>query len=196
MVVHPFNGSRFNLPEETSLTKTIRRQPQMDGLYWSHRSSYLTTLMTRHTMRTAVSAHTMMTAFFSVGRCVMRDEIRDPTVASVTFCARSSSPTTAGGVGEFMRVETDERVCGSAVTRQRNAIAKVNTRLHVPMMLRYENITQNVVSLAFSRNTVVETQNRLSYYKASANDNVKAMRKYPSPTVSGLLLQNRCQAAL
>lgn len=147
-------------------------------------------------MRTAVSAHTTMTAFFRVGRCVMKDEIRDPTVASVTFFARSSSPTTADGVVEFKCVEGDERVCGSAVTRQRNAIANVNTRLYVPMMLRYENITQNVVSLFFSRNTVVETQNQLSYYKVSANDNVKAMRKYPSPSVSELLLQNRYQAAL
>lgn len=148
-------------PDSTSLRKHLWPKPSTDNhkwiscLYWSHRSSYLTTLMTRHTMRTAVSAHTTMTAFFRVGRCVMRDEIRDPTVASVTFCARSSSPTTADGVVEFKCVEGDERVCGSAVTRQRNAIANVNTRLYVPMMLRYENITQNIVSLFFSRNTVV-----------------------------------------
>lgn len=95
---------------------------------------YLTTLMTRHTMRTAVSAHTAMTAFFRVGRCVMRDEIRDPTVASVTFCGRSSSPMTTGGVVECV-VAGDERVCGSALTRQRAATAKVKARLNAPMML-------------------------------------------------------------
>lgn len=119
--------------------------------------------MTRHTTRTAVSAHTTMTAFFRVGRCVMRDEIRDPTVASVMFCAPSSAPMTTDGVVEF---RGDGRVCGSALTRQRNASAKVKARLCAPMMLRNENITQNVVALFFSQNTVAETQKQLSYYWA------------------------------
>lgn len=95
----------------------------------------------------------------------MRDEIRDPTVASVTFCAPSSSPTTTAGVVEFkVVVEGDERVCGSALTRQRNASAKVQARLCAPMMLRNENITHNVVALFFSQNTVAERQKQLSYY--------------------------------
>lgn len=67
----------------------------------------------------------------------MRDEIRDPTVASVMFCTRSSSPMTTDGVVELKGVvEGDERVCGSALTRQRNASAKVKARLCAPMMLR------------------------------------------------------------
>lgn len=67
----------------------------------------------------------------------MRDEIRDPTVASVTFCAPSSPPMTTDGVVELKGVvEGDERVRGSALTRQRNARAKVKARQGAPMMLR------------------------------------------------------------
>lgn len=115
-------------------------------VYGSHRSSYLTTLMTRHTMRTAVSAHTTMTAFFRVGRCVMRDEIGDPTVASVALCGRPYSPITADDVVEFRCVAGDGCVCGSALTRQRAATAKVKARLCAPMILQYENFTKTVLS--------------------------------------------------
>lgn len=153
------NISDPNYPHTTTNTSTD---------YGSPRSSYLTTLMTRHTMRTAVSAHTTMTAFFRVGRCVMSDEIRDPTVASVALCARPSSLMTAVGVVEFRLVAGDECVCGSARTRQRTATAKVKARLCAPMMLQYGNVTKNVVSQVFTQ--VVETQKQLSYYRAAVNE--------------------------
>lgn len=76
----------------------------------------------------------------------MRDEIRDPTVSSVALCARPSSPMTTDGVVEFRCVAGDECVCGSALTRQTAATAKVKARLCAPMMLQYVNITKYVVS--------------------------------------------------
>lgn len=91
--------------------------------------------MTRTVMRTAVSTQMKITMFFRVGRCVMRDEIRDPTAASVTLLVSPSS---------LMMDEDDEdddddvelncvagegRVCGSPLTRQRAAITKVKIRL-------------------------------------------------------------------
>lgn len=115
-----------------------------------------------------------MTAFFRVGRCVMRDEIRDPTVASVRFCARSSSPMTTDGV-EFKRgVEGDDRVCGSALTRQRNASAKVNARLRAPMMLRCETLTQNVVAWFFLPKHSSWNAKAAVILRSVDNDNVNA----------------------
>lgn len=91
-------------------------------------------------------AHTAMTAFFRVGRCVMIDEIRDPSVASVAFSFRPSSPLTAQAVVEFKCVAGDGCVSGSALTRQRAATAKVNARLRAFIVLQYENNTKNAVS--------------------------------------------------
>lgn len=87
----------------------------------------LTTLMTRHVMRAAVSTQMKMTMFFRVGRCVITDEIRDPTAASVTLCVSSSWLMMEDDV-EFNCV-ADEIVSGSPLTRQRAAAMKVKTRL-------------------------------------------------------------------
>lgn len=87
----------------------------------------LTTLMTRHVMRAAVSTQMKITMFFRVGRCVIRDEIRDPTAVSVTLCVSSSWLMMEDEV-EFNCV-ADEIVSGSPLTRQRVAAMKVKTRL-------------------------------------------------------------------
>lgn len=94
----------------------------------------LTTLMTRHVMRAAVSTQMKITMFFRVGRCVIRDEIRDPTAASVTLFACSSWLMTEDDV-ELKCVAGGEGVCGTPWTRQRAAIIKVKARLYVTMML-------------------------------------------------------------
>lgn len=101
----------------------------------------LTTLMTRHVMRTAVNTQMKITTFFRVGRCVIRDEIRDPTAASVTLLVSSSSLMMDDDV-EFTCVAGEERVCGSPLTRQRAATIKVKTRLYVTMVLKWENTSR------------------------------------------------------
>lgn len=95
----------------------------------------LTTLMTRHVMRAAVSTQMKMTMFFRVGRCVIRDEIRDPTAASVTLCVSSSWLMMDDDVEFDCVLAAEERVCGSQLTRQRAAIIKVKARLYVTMVL-------------------------------------------------------------
>lgn len=90
--------------------------------------AYLTTLMTKHMMRTAVNTQMKITMFFSVGRCVFGDEIRDPTAASVTLFV-SSPPLLMDGDVEFNCVADEEIVCGSPLTRQRATIIQVKTRL-------------------------------------------------------------------
>lgn len=84
--------------------------------------------MTRHVMRAAVNTQMKMTLFFRVGRYVIRDEIRDPTAASVALFVGPPSLMMDGDVG-FNCVAGEERVCGSPLTRQRAAIRKVKARL-------------------------------------------------------------------
>lgn len=100
-----------------------------------NRPAYLTTLMTRHVMRAAVSTQMKMTMFFRVGRCVIRDEIRDPTAASVTLFLSPSSLMTGGDV-ELKCVAGEDRVRGSPLTRQRATTSKVNARLCDTMVKR------------------------------------------------------------
>ena len=91
--------------------------------------------MTRTVMRTAVSTQMKITMFFRVGRCVMRDEIRDPTAASVTLLVSPSSlmmdedDDDDDDDVELNCVAGEGRVCGTALTRQRAATTKVKTRL-------------------------------------------------------------------
>lgn len=96
----------------------------------------LTTLMTRHVMSAAVNTQMKMTMFFRVGRCVISDEIRDPTAASVTLCVTCPSSLMMDDDDdvEFNGVAGEDRVCGSPPTRQRAATIKVKTRLHVNMV--------------------------------------------------------------
>lgn len=80
--------------------------------------------MTRTVMRVAVSTQTKITIFFSVGRCVMSVEIRDPTADSVTL-PDSPSSVTDGDV-ELTCVAGEDRVCGSPPPRcHRDATRKV-----------------------------------------------------------------------
>lgn len=103
-----------------------------------HQHAYLTTLMTRHVMRTAVRTQMAITTFFSIGRCVISDEMRDPNVASVTLLVRPSS-LMLDDVVEFNRVAGEERVCGSPLTRHRAVIIKVKARLDVTMVLKCQS---------------------------------------------------------
>lgn len=84
-------------------------------------------------MRAAVNTQMKMTMFFRVGRCVIRDEIRDPTAASVTLFVSSSSLMIDDDV-EFNCVAG--KVSGTPPTRQRAAMTKVKTRLYVTMVLK------------------------------------------------------------
>lgn len=93
--------------------------------------------MTRHVMRAAVNTQMKMTMFFRVGRCVIKGEILDPTVASVTLCVISFSPLMDDDDVVFKCVAA-EGVCGTPLTRQRAAIRKVKTRLYVTMVLDEE----------------------------------------------------------
>lgn len=90
-------------------------------------------------MRAAVNTQTKITMFFRVGRCVIRDEMRDPTAASVTLFVSSSSLMMDDDDDdddvELNCVAGEERVCGSPLTRQRAAIIKVKARLYVTMVL-------------------------------------------------------------
>lgn len=96
----------------------------------------LITLKTRHVMRAAVNTQMKITMFFRVGRCVMMDEIRDPTVAYVTlFVSSSSLMMDDDDDVEFNCVAGEDRVCGSPLTRQRTATIKVNARLYVNMVI-------------------------------------------------------------
>lgn len=80
--------------------------------------------MTRTVMRVAVSTQTKITIFFSVGRCVMSVEIRDPTADSVTLPGSPSSVT--DGDVELTCVAGEDRVCGSPPpSRHRDATRKV-----------------------------------------------------------------------
>lgn len=88
-------------------------------------------------MRAAVSTQMKITMFFRVGRCVIRDEIRDPTAASVSLILLSSSWLMMGDDEddvEFMCV-ADEGVSGSPLTRQRAAAIKVKARLCIIIMV-------------------------------------------------------------
>lgn len=90
-------------------------------------------------MRAAVNTQMKITMFFRVGRCVIRDEIRDP---SVTLCV-SSFPLTTDDEDdeddvEFNCVAGDEGVCGSPLTLQRAAMRKVKTRLYATMVAAAE----------------------------------------------------------
>lgn len=101
--------------------------------------AYLTTLMTRHVMRAAVSTQMKITMFFRVGRCAIRGEIRDPTVASVTLFVTSSSlmmdeDDDEDDDVEFNCVAGEDRVCGTQLTRHRAAIIKVKARLCATMI--------------------------------------------------------------
>lgn len=62
----------------------------MIDLFFLRQPAYLTTLMTRHVMRAAVNTQMKITMFFRVGRYVIRDEIRDPTAASVALLVSES----------------------------------------------------------------------------------------------------------
>lgn len=101
----------------------------------------LTTLMTRHVMRAAVNTQMKITMFCSVGRCVIMDEILDPTAASVPLIVSSSSPLMDDDDDdddddvEFNCVAGEEIVCGSQLTRQRARIIKVKARLYVAMVM-------------------------------------------------------------
>lgn len=89
-------------------------------------------------MRAAVNTQTKITMFFRVGRCVIRDEMRDPTAASVTLFVSSSSLMMDDDDDDDVElncVAGEERVCGSPLTRQRAAIIKVKARLYVTMVL-------------------------------------------------------------
>lgn len=124
----------------------------------------LITLMTRHVMRAAVSTQTKMTMFFRVGRCVMMDEIRDPTAASVTFLVSSSSLMIGeDGDVEFNCVAGEERVCGTPLTRQRAAMTKVKTRLNATMVMKSENTRR----MFFFPTRLEEMRQQLSHYKGS-----------------------------
>ena len=87
-------------------------------------------------MRAAVSTQMKMTMFFRVGRCVIRDEIRDPTAASVTLCVSSSSllMMDEDDVEFNLSVAGEAGVCGSPLTPPRAAIIKVKIRLYVSMV--------------------------------------------------------------
>ncbi len=81
-------------------------------------------------MRAAVSTQMKITMFFRVGRCVISEEMRDPTAASVTLFFSSSSPLMMDDDDvELNCVAREERVCGSPLTRQRATIMKVKARL-------------------------------------------------------------------
>ena len=103
--------------------------------------AYLTTLATRHEMRAAVSPQTKITMFFRVGRCFMRGEMGDPSVASVPLCLDPSWPTTVDDVA-LMRVAGEDRACGSplahqtAAIRRRRTISRVSGGLCVTMVLK------------------------------------------------------------
>lgn len=128
----------------------------------------LTTLMTRHVMRTAVNTQMKITMFFRVGRCVIRDEIRDPTAASVTLCVSSSSLMIDDDDDddvEFNCVAGEERVCGSPLTRQRAAIMKVKARLYVIMMLEEEDAKTGCSFSSFSK--LGEVRQQLSHHRRS-----------------------------
>ena len=97
--------------------------------------AYLTTLMTRHVIRAAVSTQITITVFFRVGRCVIRAEIRDPTAASVTLFVSSSSLMMDDDDDDVEFIAGEEIVCGSPLTRQTAAMIKVKARLYVTMVL-------------------------------------------------------------
>lgn len=91
--------------------------------------------MTSTVMRVAVSTQTKITIFFSVGRCVMSVEIRDPTADSVTLPGSPSS--VRDGDVELTCVAGEDRVCGSpAPSRHRDATRKVKAaRWNVLMVM-------------------------------------------------------------
>lgn len=86
-------------------------------------------------MRAAVNTQMKITMFFRVGRCVIRDEIRNPTAASVTLFVSSSPPLMDDDV-EFNCVAGEEIVCGSPLTRQRATIIQAKARLCEIMVLK------------------------------------------------------------
>ncbi len=93
-------------------------------------------------MRAAVNTQMKITMFFRVGRCVIRDEMRDPTAASVTLFVGSSplmmeeeEDEDDDDDVELNCVAGEERVCGTPLTGQRRAaIIKVKARLYVSMV--------------------------------------------------------------
>lgn len=101
----------------------------------------LTTLMTRQVMSAAVNAHTTITTLFRVGRCVMTDEILDPTVASVTLRA-GASRLPVDDV-ELSCVADEGVTRGSPLTRQSAAAIKVKIALFVTMMLEQGRKEEN-----------------------------------------------------
>lgn len=104
--------------------------------------------MTRTVMRVAVSTQTKITIFFSVGRCVMSVEIRDPTADSVTLPGSPSS-VTDGDVE--LCVAGEDRVCGSPPpSRHRDATRKVKAawwNVLMVMMMRMVMVVAVVVML-------------------------------------------------
>lgn len=90
--------------------------------------------MTRHVMRTAVNTQMKITMFFRVGRCVIRDEIRDPTAASVTLFVSSSPPLMDGDVELTCVAGEIEIVCGSPLTRHRATITQARISLDETMV--------------------------------------------------------------
>lgn len=107
--------------------------------------------MTRTVMRAAVSTQTKITIFFSVGRCVMSVEIRDPTADSVML-AGSPSSVTDGDV-ELTWVAGEDRVCGSPPpSRHRDATRKVKAAWwNVLMVMVMRMVTVVVMMLEGKR---------------------------------------------
>lgn len=81
-------------------------------------------------MRAAVNTQMKITMFFRVGRYVIRDEMRDPTAASVTLPVTSSPPLMDddGDDVELNCVAGEDRVCGSPLTSHKAARTQTNAR--------------------------------------------------------------------
>lgn len=113
-------------------------------------------------MRAAVNTQMKITMFFSVGRCVIIDEIRVPTAESVMLFESPSSLMRDDGDDdvELTCDAVEETLCGMELTRQRTAIRKVNVKLYVAMTLREDNkrmFSQRYFQVVFPNTTTAVT---------------------------------------
>lgn len=86
----------------------------------------LSTLMTKHEMRTAVNTKIKITLFFSVGRCVNIEDIRDSVVVLVPFLDKSTS---CKDNVELACVAGEGIACGSQTTSQNTTIINEKNKL-------------------------------------------------------------------
>lgn len=77
-----------------------------------------------------------ITMFFRVGRYVIRDEIRDPTAASVALLVSESWLMTDDDDVEFKCVADEGVSSSSPLTPQRAAAMKVKARLCATIVLK------------------------------------------------------------